>query len=79
MTPQQAIDFLKDLSDFDDVTITVTNKKIVSSSEAEKLGISRQLLRYYVSKGYVRTTPYGKQKHYYLEDIIKYQKQIKTR
>ena len=74
MTPQQAIDYLKGLSDFDDVTLTITNKKIVSSSEAEKLGISRQLLRYYVSKGYVRTTPYGKQKHYYLEDLIRFKK-----
>ena len=78
MSPKQAINYLSHLSDFDDVTITVTNKKVISSGEAEKLGISRQLLRYYVVSGYVRTVPYGKQKRYYLEDVIKCKKQIKT-
>ena len=44
----------------------------ISSHEVEALGISRQLLRYYVNNGYVRTVPHGKQKRYLLEDVLKY-------
>ena len=44
----------------------------ISSHEVEALGISRQLLRYYVNNGYVRTVPHGKQKRYLLEDIKKF-------
>ena len=45
--------------------------KIVSSKQVEQMGISRQLLRYHVRLGQVRTVPYGKQKRYLLEDIRK--------
>ena len=45
--------------------------KIVSSKQVEQMGISRQLLRYHVRLGQVRTVPYGKQKRYMLEDVMK--------
>ena len=48
-----------------------TESKIVSSKQVEQMGISRQLLRYHVRLGQVRTVPYGKQKRYLLEDIRK--------
>ena len=47
----------------------------VSSKQVEKMGISRQLLKYDVRLGHVRTAPYGKQKRYLLEDIKKLAKQ----
>ena len=43
----------------------------VSSKRVEQMGISRQLLKYHVQLGHVRTVPYGKQKRYMLEDIKK--------
>ncbi len=43
----------------------------VSSKQIEAMGISRQLLKYHVKLGHVRTMPYGKQKRYLLEDIKK--------
>ena len=43
----------------------------VSSKQVEKMGVSRQLLKYHVKLGHVRTIPYGKQKRYMLEDIKK--------
>ena len=43
----------------------------VSSKQVEKMGISRQLLKYHTRLGHVRTVPYGKQKRYMLEDIKK--------
>jgi len=49
-----------------------TDLTTVRSGQVEKLGISRQLLRYYVTNGYIRTVPYGKQKRYLLEDVLKY-------
>lgn len=49
-----------------------TDITTVRSKQVEKLGISRQLLRYYVTNGYIRTVPYGKQKRYLLEDVLKY-------
>ena len=49
-----------------------TDVTTVRSGQVEKLGISRQLLRYYVTNGYIRTGPYGKQKRYLLEDVLKY-------
>ena len=48
-----------------------TELTTVSSKQVEAMGISRQLLRYYVSIGKVRTVPYGKQKKYLLDDINK--------
>ena len=49
---------------------------IVSSKQVEQMGISRQLLKYHVKLGHVRTVPYGKQKRYMLEDIKKLLKNI---
>ena len=43
----------------------------VSSKQVEQMGVSRQLLKYHVRLGHVRTVPYGKQKRYLLEDIKK--------
>ncbi len=48
-----------------------TELTTVSSKQVEQMGISRQLLKYHVKLGHVRTVPYGKQKRYLLEDIKK--------
>ena len=48
-----------------------TESTTVSSKQVEQMGISRQLLKYHVQLGHVRTVPYGKQKRYLLEDIKK--------
>ena len=48
-----------------------TELATVSSKQVEQMGISRQLLKYHVKLGHVRTVPYGKQKRYMLEDIKK--------
>ena len=48
-----------------------TELTTVSSKQVEQMGISRQLLKYHVKLGHVRTVPYGKQKRYLLEDIEK--------
>ena len=48
-----------------------TELTTVSSKQVEQMGISRQLLKYHVKLGHVRTVPYGKQKRYMLEDIKK--------
>ena len=48
-----------------------TELTTVSSKCVEQMGISRQLLKYHVKLGHVRTVPYGKQKRYLLEDIKK--------
>ena len=48
-----------------------TESATVSSKQVEQMGISRQLLKYHVSLGHVRTVPYGKQKRYLLEDVKK--------
>ena len=48
-----------------------TESTTVSSKQVEQMGISRQLLKYYVQLVHVRTVPYGKQKRYMLEDIKK--------
>ena len=48
-----------------------TESTTVSSKRVEQMGISRQLLKYHVRLGHVRTVPYGKQKRYLLEDIKK--------
>ena len=52
-----------------------TESTIVSSKQIEQMGISRQLLKYHVKLGHVRTVPYGKQKRYLLEDVKKLAKQ----
>lgn len=48
-----------------------TESTAVSSKQVEQMGISRQLLKYHVQLGHVRTVPYGKQKRYLLEDVKK--------
>ena len=48
-----------------------TESTTVSSKRVEQMGISRQLLKYHVRLGHVRTVPYGKQKRYMLEDVKK--------
>ena len=48
-----------------------TELTTISSKRVEQMGISRQLLKYHVKLGHVRTVPYGKQKRYLLEDIEK--------
>ena len=48
-----------------------TELTTISSKQVEQMGISRQLLKYHVHLGHVRTVPYGKQKRYLLEDIKK--------
>ena len=48
-----------------------TELTTVSSKQVEQMGISRQLLKYHVKLGHVRTVPYGKQKRYMLEDVKK--------
>ena len=48
-----------------------TELTTVSSKQVEQMGVSRQLLKYHVQLGRVRTVPYGKQKRYLLEDIKK--------
>lgn len=70
MNKQEALEYINSLPDTSNIEVTVINR-IISSGEIEKLGISRQLLRYYVSTGKVRTVPYGKQKKYLVDDIIK--------
>ena len=48
-----------------------TDITTVSSKQVERMGVSRQLLKYHVRLGQVRTVPYGKQKRYLLEDVMK--------
>ena len=48
-----------------------TELATVSSKQVEQMGVSRQLLKYHVRLGQVRTVPYGKQKRYLLEDVMK--------
>ena len=70
MNKQEAIKYINTLPDNVELDVTITNK-IVSSGYLEKLGISRQLLRYYVNNGYIRTIPHGKQKRYVLDDVLR--------
>jgi hypothetical protein len=73
MTKQEAISYINTLSDNVDLDVTIINQTI-TSGEVEKLGISRQLLKYYVSIGKVRTEASGKQSRYVLDDIKKLKK-----
>lgn len=70
MNKQEAINYINTLSEDVDLDVTILTKTI-SSTEIEQLGISRQLLKYYVDKGKVRTVPNGKQKKYLFDDIMK--------
>ena len=70
MTKSEALEYINSLPENSNIEITVTNK-VVTSSQLEKMGVSRQLLRYYVTNGYIRTVPHGKQKRYLLDDVLK--------
>ena len=73
MNKKEAIDYINTLPD--DANISVeTLSNLVSSKEVEALGISRQLLKYHVKAGHIRTIPYGKQKKYLLADVLKIKK-----
>ena len=48
-----------------------TELTTVSSKQVEQMGVSRQLLKYHVRLGHVRTVPDGKQKRYMLDDVKK--------
>ena len=65
--------FVEKLGDKEELSIGkyFTELTTVSSKQVERMGISRQLLKYHVQLGHVRTVPYGKQKRYMLEDVKK--------
>lgn len=69
MTKQDAIKYISSLPENSNISVMVND--YLTSGEVEILGISRQLLHYWVRQGYVRTEEKGKQKRYLKEDIIK--------
>lgn len=73
MNKQEAINYINSLADDVDLDVTILTNTI-SSTEIEKLGISRQLLKYYTDTGKIRTAACGKQKRYVLDDIKKLKK-----
>lgn len=73
MNKQEAINYINSLADDVDLDVTILTNTI-SSTEIEKLGISRQLLKYYTDTGKIRTVACGKQKRYILDDIKKLKK-----
>jgi hypothetical protein len=77
MTKQEAINYINSLADDVDLDVTILTNTI-SSTEIEKLGISRQLLKYYTDIGKIRTIACGKQKRYVLDDIKKLKKYKKS-
>ena len=70
MNVNEAKKMLETLPENTEVEIIIKGQLLISS-QVEAMGISRQLLRYYVQHGYVRTVPHGKHKKYFLEDILK--------
>ena len=70
MTKQEAINYINTLSEDRNIEVVLMDE-VISSKQVEQMGISRQLLKYHVKLGHVRTVPYGKQKRYLLEDIKK--------
>ena len=70
MTKQEAINYINTLSEDRNIEVVLMDE-VISSKQVEQMGISRQLLKYHVHLGHVRTVPYGKQKRYLLEDIKK--------
>ena len=70
MKVHEAKEMLNTLPENTEIEIIVKGQ-LLTSKEVEALGISRQLLRYYVQHEYVRTIPHGKHKKYFLEDILK--------
>ena len=70
MTKQEAINYINTLSEDRNIEVVLMDE-VISSKQVEQMGISRQLLKYHVQLGHVRTVPYGKQKRYMLEDVKK--------
>ena len=70
MTKQEAINYINTLSEDRNIEVVLMDE-VISSKQVEQMGISRQLLKYHVKLGHVRTVPYGKQKRYSLEDVKK--------
>ena len=70
MTKQEAINYINTLSEDRNIEVVLMDE-VISSKQVEQMGISRQLLKYHVQLGHVRTVPFGKQKRYLLEDIKK--------
>ncbi len=70
MNKQEAINFINSLDNRVNITVTVDDKTL-TSGQIEELGISRQLLRYYVKNKYVTAIPSGRQKVYLASDIYK--------
>lgn len=70
MTKQEAINYINTLSEDRNIEVVLMDE-VISSKQVEQMGVSRQLLKYHVQLGHVRTVPYGKQKRYLLEDIKK--------
>ena len=70
MTKQEAINYINTLSEDRNIEVVLMDE-VISSKQVEQMGISRQLLKYHVRLGHVRTVPYGKQKRYLLEDVKK--------
>ena len=70
MTKQEAINYINTLSEDRNIEVVLMDE-VISSKRVEQMGISRQLLKYHVKLGHVRTVPYGKQKRYMLEDVKK--------
>ena len=70
MTKQETINYINTLSEDRNIEVVLMDE-VISSKQVEQMGISRQLLKYHVQLGHVRTVPYGKQKRYLLEDVKK--------
>ena len=70
MTKQEAINYINTLPEDRNIEVVLMDE-VISSKQVEQMGISRQLLKYHVQLGHIRTVPYGKQKRYLLEDIKK--------
>ena len=70
MTKQEAINYINTLPEDRNIEVVLMDE-VISSKQVEQMGISRQLLKYHVQLGHIRTVPYGKQKRYLLEDIEK--------
>ena len=70
MLIRDLLKYIESLPEDTEVELIVKGQ-LLTSGQVEALGISRQLLRYYVKNGYVRTVQYGRQHKYYLEDILK--------
>jgi len=73
MKVKDAKRYLDSLNDDTEVEVVIIGR-VVSSGQVEAMGVSRQLLGYYVKNGYIRTVPVGKQKKYVLEDVVKVKK-----